>query len=112
MYSRPRSKVFVAGSDPKAYFVRKIPEAWFEGEPEVRIDREEILVIGTLPEATVPTEFRESTRDARITIAAEAELRYQRKVSWAVRSGEDEIRFTSVSVPVMTRLRLDERAVL
>ena len=35
-----------------------------------------------------------------------------RKVSWGVRVGTTEHRFTSVSLPVMSRLRLDDRLVL
>ncbi len=35
-----------------------------------------------------------------------------RKVSWGVRCGGHEVRFTTTAVPVMTRLRMEERAVL
>ena len=45
-------------------------------------------------------------------VAAEAEHRFERKVSWGVRCGTYEELFTTASVPVMTRLRLPERAVL
>jgi hypothetical protein len=56
--------------------------------------------------------FREQTREQRIEIAREAEHRFRRKVSWGVRvAGHDEM-FTTLSVPVMTRLRQSERRVL
>ena len=56
--------------------------------------------------------FREATRDDRVRIAAEAEHRFERAVSWGVRVGEVTVLFTTASVPVMTRLRLAERQVL
>jgi hypothetical protein len=56
--------------------------------------------------------FREQTRDQRIEIAREAEQRFRRKVAWGARcAGHDEM-FTTLSVPVMTRLRQSERRVL
>ncbi len=94
------------------YFHASIPPSWFPAPVEIRIDREEILVTGNLPpEADVPA-FRESTREQRVVIAAEAESRWGRAVSWAVTHGDHDHRFTTVSVPVMTRLRFDERSVL
>ena len=45
-------------------------------------------------------------------IAREAERRFRRKVSWGVRIGDEEALFTNLSIPVMTRLRLRDRAVL
>jgi hypothetical protein len=45
-------------------------------------------------------------------IAAAAEVRFGRKVSWGVRTGEMGILFTHLSVPAMTRLRIKERMVL
>jgi hypothetical protein len=56
--------------------------------------------------------FREETRDARIVIAREAEGLYGRKVSWGVVSEGRKVMFTTLSVPVMTRLRQAERRVL
>jgi hypothetical protein len=56
--------------------------------------------------------FREETRARRIEIAREAERRFGRKVAWGARcAGRSEI-FTTLSVPVMTRLRQSERRVL
>ena len=56
--------------------------------------------------------FRADTKVARIDIAREAQSRYGRKVSWGAQLGETEVRFTHLSVPVMTRLKQPERQVL
>jgi hypothetical protein len=45
-------------------------------------------------------------------IAREAERRYGRKVAWGASTGETRQVFTTLSVPVMTRLRQPERQVL
>ena len=109
------------------WFAGRIPDDWFEGPPEVTVDREEILVVGTLPdvqaedrsEAAVAAaregrieRFREETREERISIALEAQHRFRRKVSWGAVCGDVRRSFTTLSVPVMTRLRMDERRVL
>ena len=56
--------------------------------------------------------FREETRARRIEIAGEAERKFGRKVSWGTRCGTVTEMFTTLSVPVMTRLRQSERRVL
>ncbi len=56
--------------------------------------------------------FREETRQVRIAIAREAELLFGRKVSWGVACEGLKVMFTTLSVPVMTRLRQPERRVL
>lgn len=111
-----------------AWFRGRIPDGWFTAAPDVVVDREEILVVG--PVAGVDAEhaaapaartaartarasrFREETRAARVKVATEAEHRYGRKVSWGVRVDDLTVLFTTVSVPVMTRLRQPERQVL
>ena len=98
----------------------RLPEDWFEGAPEVVVDRDEILVVGTIaapeggPEAEIGriSRFREETRQARMKIASEAEHRFDRKVAWGAQAGSVRQVFTSLSVPVMTRLRQSERVVL
>jgi phosphodiesterase/alkaline phosphatase D-like protein len=97
---------------PETYFATRVPPEWFVDTPEVRVDREEILVVGTLRDPAAVRAFREHTREHRVRLASEAEALFFRKVSWAVRHGETELRFTTVNVPVMTRLRIDERIVL
>lgn len=114
-------------TEATAWFAGRLPDDWFEGPPEVAADRDEILVTGVLraPAATPEGEdalriaceariagFREETRDGRIRVAEVAQRRWRRTVSWAARCGPVEARFTTASVPVMTRLRMDERAVL
>jgi hypothetical protein len=100
-----------------AWLVRRLPESWFAGPPEVTADGEEILVVGRLSDgAGDPVErarrFREETREPRVLLASELERRYRRKVSWGVDCGDERLLFTTLSVPVMTRLRLPERRVL
>lgn len=114
--------------DIRGWFAGRLPDDWFISEPEIRSDREEIMVIGTLPgpktddDASDETKqaatsaridrFREDTRDARMQIADEAEHRFGCKVSWGAACGDTTKRFTTLGVPVMTRLRMPEREVL
>lgn len=106
-------------SDASEWFHGRLPEAWFSAV-DVTVDREEILVVGTLAADDVSGaeaegrigRFRSETRGERIEIALEAQERYQRKVSWGVRLGDTEALFTHVAAPVMTRLRQPERRVL
>ena len=56
--------------------------------------------------------FREDTRDQRISVAREAEHRFERKVAWAVSIGDQTEVFSHLAVPVMTRLRQPDRQVL
>jgi hypothetical protein len=94
------------------YFKEKIPATWLAAEPTVVVDDDEILWVGPLPTGTITEEFRERTREARMTIAAEAESRFDRKVSWGIEVDGRQTLFTTLGLPVMTRLRLSERAVL
>jgi len=112
----------------RGWFTGRLPGHWFTGPPDVTIDREEITVVGVLPDPETTPEageaeaaaaaegrsrrFREETRQHRIDIAREAEHRFGRKVSWGVTCGSHTIMFTTFSVPVMTRLRQRERLVL
>jgi hypothetical protein len=47
-----------------------------------------------------------------MTIARDAEVGFARKVSWGARCGDEGRLFAHLNVPVMTRLRARERAVL
>lgn len=96
----------------RTWFADRIPDDWFVDPVDVLVDRDEILVIGVLGDGVSPTAFRELTRDQRVAIATIAERSFERTVTWAVRVGDDLVRFTTVSVPVMTRLRIHERQVL
>jgi hypothetical protein len=100
-----------------AWLERRLPSGWFTGQPEVTADGDEILVVGRLPDGDGDSvqrarRFREETREPRVVLAAELERRYRRKVSWGVDCGGERLLFTTLSVPVMTRLRLPERRVL
>jgi hypothetical protein len=113
-------------TDVTAWFAGRLPDGWFTGPPEITVDRDEIVVVGTLEEPKVDGEattkaaaadgrirrFREDTREQRIGIAQEAEARYGRSVAWGASTGGETHLFTSLGVPVMTRLRQPERAVL
>jgi hypothetical protein len=112
----------------EGWFAGRVPDSWFLRAPEVAADREEILVVGRIAEPDYPRgasatakaaarsaridRFREETRDRRIGIALEAEHLFGRKVSWGAECGDVRKLFTTLSVPVMTRLRMAERAVL
>ena len=108
--------------DAAAWFNGRLPSDWFVESADVSVDREEIVVVGTLPRvdgddtAAAATgrisRFREDSRAERMKIADEAEARYNRKVAWGARLGDQQVLFTHLAVPVMTRLRQPERQVL
>ena len=116
-----------SADDAAAWFAGRLPDEWFTGAPEITVDREEIVIIGELPALTEEfadeaalaaaqagriSRFRETTRDERIEIARQAEHRYGRKVAWGAKLGDNVELFTTLSVPVMTRLRQPERLIL
>jgi len=125
-----------AAAGIRGWCLGKVPDGWFTGPPKVTVDREEITVVGQLPPVTGEPagagqkagtageaerdaaaagrsrKFREETREARIGIAREAERKFGRKVSWGVVTEGRKVMFTTLSVPVMTRLRQPERRVL
>jgi hypothetical protein len=106
----------------------RVPGDWFTGAADVTLDREEITVVGPLADPETRAQateverseavegrirrFREDTRDHRIRIAREAEHKFGRQVSWGVTCGGRTVMFTTLSVPVMTRLRQPQRLVL
>lgn len=94
------------------WFTPKIPTDWFTDTPTVTVDRDEIVVIGDLPETNDPKRFREETRAERMTIAERAEDLFGRKVAWGVRHNGSTLLYTHLALPVMTRLRQRERLVL
>jgi hypothetical protein len=117
-----------AADDAPAWIAGAVPDDWFTGRPTITIDRDEITIVGQLPEPQLGdgtsdaekaageagriASFREATRDRRIGIAQQLEHRYRRKVAWgAVCGGTNEL-FTTLAAPTMTRLRQPERQVL
>ncbi|OMQ13804.1 hypothetical protein A7K94_0221030 [Modestobacter sp. VKM Ac-2676] len=115
----PVERAEVAG-----WFAGRLPDDWFTAPVELIIDRDEITVVGAVPEPDAgdgdPTaaragriaRFREQTRQQRMAIADAAQARYGRSVAWGATCGDVREVFTTVSVPVMTRLRQPERLVL
>jgi hypothetical protein len=123
-------------AEVRGWFTGRLPGDWFTEPPVIQVDREEITIVGALPapeladspagstaddntsaEREAAAEgrirrFREETRSRRIEIAREAEHRFRRKVSWGVTCAGVTEMFTTLSVPVMTRLRQSERRVL
>ncbi len=114
--------------DFRSWFAGRLPKTWFAGPPDVTADGDEVLIVGTLPDvelaAGTATEgraaasvaridrFREETREERVKIAREAERHFKRKVAWGARCGDETKVFTTLGVPVMTRLRMSERSIL
>ena len=112
----------------RGWFTGRVPDEWQQAPVEVVVDREEIIVALTLAEVELPEgtsaaeadearvgrakAFREDTRSRRMSIAGEAERRFERKVSWQVTVGDRTELFTHVAAPVMTRLRQPQRRVL
>jgi hypothetical protein len=99
-------------SDIQRFFDDKVPKDWFTGPPSIVSDDDEIHFVGVLPPGVGVDTFRERTRPERMTIAQEAESRFGRTVSWGVDREGITTMFTTQSTPVMTRLRLPERAIL
>lgn len=111
-----------------AWFTGRLPAAWTAEPPQVSVDREEITVVLTLEPVPLGEDaseveraeaaagrisgWREETRQERMSIAREAQARFERKVSWGARLGEQTELFTHLAVPVMTRLRQPQRLVL
>jgi hypothetical protein len=114
--------------DVRAWFASRIPKDWFEAPPEITADGDEIVVVGTLPDVELAggtsetargaareariDRFREETREDRMRLAREAERHFRKKVGWGARCGDVVKLFTTISVPVMTRLRMPERKIL
>jgi hypothetical protein len=115
----PVERAEVAG-----WFAGRLPDGWFAGPAELIIDRDEITVVGPLAEPEAGegdpaaaragriARFREETREQRMAIADAAQERYGRSVAWGAACGDTRELFTTLSVPVMTRLRQPERQVL
>ena len=111
-----------------AWFAGRVPDTWFTSSPTIAIDSDEIQVVGTLAPPQLPdgasedevrvaeqariSGFREESRHARMRIADEAQPAFRRTVSWGAECGSSRVLFTTAGVPVMTRLRMDDRQAL
>ncbi len=105
--------------DAEVWAKTRLPAGWFSSPAEVHVDGDEILIVGALggdggggpPEARIGR-FREESRAERMRIAEEGQRRFRRKVSWGASSDGVVQHFTTLALPVMTRLRQRERQVL
>ena len=111
-----------------AWFAGRVPATWYSTSPTIAIDSDEIQVVGTLAPPQLPegadedevrvaeqariSGFREESRLARMRIADEAQPAFRRAVSWGAECGGSRVLFTTAGVPVMTRLRMDDRQAL
>jgi hypothetical protein len=118
----------VSAEDAPAFISGLLPDDLFVEAPTITVDRDEIVIVGKIEEPAVAddasdadragaqagriTRFRETTRDQRIAIAQQVEHRYQRKVAWGATCGGSQQMFSTLSAPVMTRLRQSQRQVL
>lgn len=123
-----RSDATVDRDEVVAWFEAQLHGGWSEAAPEISVDGDEILVVLRIADVELAGRaedeellaarrarvgnFREDTRGKRMEIAAAAEVRFDRKVSWGVRCGDVGVIFTHLSIPAMTRLRIKERMVL
>lgn len=110
--------------DAAEWFAGRLPEKWFDGDPTVIVDREEITVMGRLPDTASAESGR--VRPARRTGVAIPrgdairENAHRRRSPGSLRTqgflgvevGSERILFTHIAVPVMTRLKQPERQVL
>ena len=114
-------------SDAADWFAGRLPDDWFAGDPTVVVDREEITVIGRLPEPETPKRAKPAPPAGASAIPrgdpvrAHADrrrgrgpLRPQGRLGRRGRAAanRERILFTHIAVPVMTRLRQPERQVL
>jgi len=115
----------VSTEELNAWFAGNLPDDWFSEPVVVKFDRDEIIITGTLPmpklgendDASLAAQarigaFRETTRSQRIEIAERAQATFLRRISWSATCGDKAVRFTTASVPVMTRLSIEDRSVL
>ena len=92
------------------WFAGRLPDGWFTGAPEVTVEGDQIVIVGTLPEVELGSgaadavktaaaqgrisRFREYTRRERIWIAREAEANFKKNVTWGAKSGATKLTFT------------------
>jgi hypothetical protein len=92
------------------WFAGRLPDGWFAGAPEVTVEGDQIVVVGTLPEVALASgasaeakaaaaqgrisRFREETRRERIWVAREAEGLFKKNITWGAKSGATRLTFT------------------
>src|ERR1700688_1371692 len=118
----------LSSEEISGWIIGRLPESWFVQAPTITIDHDEILIVGQLPalqlgdevepattaaaESGRITRFREDTREERMTIAGEGQHHFRKIISWGAEINGTTYVFTTLAVPVMTRLRQSERTVL
>lgn len=128
MKGNPTPPPALTDDELTGWFAGRLPDKLFSAAPVITSDRDEILIVGEIDEPEMPADatdatraaarsariarFRGETRDRRIAVARDAERLFGRKVSWGARCGGVEEHFTTLGVPVMTRLRMEDRHVL
>src|SRR3954471_22207362 len=110
----PEAPPPVERAEVAGWLAGRLPDGWFTGPVELVIDRDEITVVGTLPEPEAGegdpaaaragriSRFREDTREQRLAHAHAQPERYGRSVAWGAACGDVREIFTNQSVPVMT----------
>ncbi|HXZ99174.1 MAG TPA: hypothetical protein VEK76_02380 [Candidatus Binatia bacterium] len=127
-YLEPSPAPALTEEELRGWFAGRLPQDLFSGPPTITMDRDEILVVGEIPDVELEAgasdsaratarsarieRFRGETKEARIGVARDAERLFGRKVSWGATCGGVSQHFTTLGVPVMTRLRLADRQVL
>ena len=110
----------------RGWFSGRLPEDWQTSPADISVDRDEIVVTLHLSDVEAgesdtetaearagrASAFREDTREQRMSIAREAQHRYERTVSWGVAIGDHQQLYTHLAAPTMTRLRQPQRQVL
>lgn len=92
------------------WFTGRLPDGWFTSAPEVTLEGDQIVVVGTLPDVGLGagatdearaaagkgriSRFREGTRRERIWIAREAEDLFKKNVTWGAACGGARVTFT------------------
>ena len=99
-----------------AWLTKQLPPELQIAEPEIRGYDDELVIVLTIDEAeesgAAITRQRELSRGLRMQLANELQARLGLPVSWGMRSGDQEVLFTTRTAPVMTRLGRAERDVL
>jgi len=127
-HQQPTAQPTFTEEEIRGWFAGRLPADLYTGPQEITGDRDEILIVGSIADVELEKDasdaaratarsaridrHRNETKQARIRVAEDAERLFARKVSWGARCGEVTEHFTTLGVPVMTRLRLGDRNVL
>jgi len=92
------------------WFAGRLPDGWFTGAPEVTLEGDQVVVVGTLADVGLGagageearaaagkgriSRFRETTRRERIWIAREAEGLFKKNVTWGAACNGARLTFT------------------